>query len=107
MSYLSSSTTERDSGRFVSPSEMVSRRTEELLATKGLELFSDPQNLPNDDALLSQLVRPLESYWGATDVYSILQSNPTAANFCGKVFKNGEPAVFCKCVKYELLLLQF
>ena len=84
--------------------KMVSRRTEELLATRGLELFSDPNNFPNDEILLSRLVLPLEACWGANDVYAILQSSPTATNFCGKVFKNGEPAVFCKYVHVQCTL---
>ena len=69
------------------------------------DINNNIKHLPNDDTLLSQLVRPLESYWGATDMYSILQSKPTAAKFCGKVFKNGEPAVFCNCVEYELFFV--
>lgn len=72
-------------------------RTQEVLSERVLELFSDSNDhTPCDDVIQAQLMRPLESIWQANEVYKVLQKNPTAANFCGKVFKNGEPAVFCK-----------
>lgn len=74
----------------------ISQRTLKVLADKVLLLFSEPNAVPDDSVLQEQLLRPLEGIWHANEVCKVLQSNPTASNFCGKVFKNGEPAIFCK-----------
>lgn len=90
---------ERDSGNSVGGDITVSQvpgRVHEILANIVLELYADPNNLPDDNVLQTKLVCPLEATWRAKEILTVLQSNPTASNFCGKVFKNGEPAVFCK-----------
>lgn len=90
---------ERDSGSPVGSDIAVSQvpgRVHEILANVVLELYADPNNLPDDHVLQTKLIRPLEATWRAKEILTVLQSNPTASNFCGKVFKNGEPAVFCK-----------
>lgn len=77
----------------------ISKATRRLISQKALELFSNSNDYsPNDDTLQERLIGPLESIWRAGEIHGILQSNSTATNFCGKVFKNGEPAVFCKYV---------
>lgn len=76
----------------------VPRKVHQILAREGVDIFSDTHDPPDESVVQEKLIRPLEALWGASEVYRVLQSNPTIANFCGKVFKNGEPAIFCKLV---------
>lgn len=74
----------------------VPRKVQELLANVVLDLFTNCKELPTEHKIKARLIRPLEETWRAHEVYKVLQGNPTVSNFCGKVFKNGEPAIFCK-----------
>ena len=74
----------------------VPNKIHRILSKEVITLFRDSHELPDESLIQERLIRPLEALWGANEVYSVLQSNPTVANFCGKVFKNGEPAIFCK-----------
>ena len=76
----------------------VPRKVKELLANVVLDLFTNCKELPSEHKIKARLIRPLEETWRAHEVYKVLQGNPTVSNFCGKVFKNGEPAIFCKYV---------
>lgn len=74
----------------------VPQRVNDVLAKAVGELFLDFDQVPDEERLRTKLIRPLEATWSANEIYSVLQESPTASNFCGKVFKNGEPAIFCK-----------
>lgn len=76
----------------------IPRKVHQILAREGVTIFPDTHDPPDETVVQQNLIRPLEALWGANEVYRVLQSNPTVANFCGKVFKNGEPAIFCKLV---------
>jgi len=61
--------------------------------------FSDPNSSPEEDAVQQQLVEPLQWLLCAGDpavVLAGLEEHKVPSNFCGKVFKSGEPAYFCK-----------
>lgn len=74
----------------------VAKKTHELLSQIVPELFSDPEKLPDEAAVNARLLRRLEVLWRAKEVNSLLQERQVFSNFCGKVFKNGEPCVFCR-----------
>ena len=74
----------------------VPQRVNNVLAEAAPELFMDFDQTPDEERLRTRLIQPLEATWSANEIYSVLQESPTASNFCGKVFKNGEPAIFCK-----------
>jgi hypothetical protein len=77
---------------------LIHKRTLSLIAKKATQLFSDVEKIPDDIILQDHFIQNLERIWQAGDVYSILQSSQTTSNFCGKVFKNGEPGIFCRYV---------
>ena len=61
--------------------------------------FSDLNSSPEEDAVQQQLVEPLQWLLCAGDpavVLAGLEEHKVPSNFCGKVFKSGEPAYFCK-----------
>lgn len=74
----------------------VARKTHEILSQIVPELFADPNKLPDEAAVNARLLRPLEALWRAAEVNALLQERQVFSNFCGKVFKNGEPCVFCR-----------
>ena len=77
----------------------VPRKIYQILSKEVVCTFSENHDPPEESVIQAKIVRPLEGLWGAKEVYKVLQSVPTVANFCGKVFKNGEPAIFCKLVQ--------
>ena len=85
----------------------VSRKVHQILSQEVVDIFPDSHDSPKENVVQTRLISPLESLWGAKEVYKVLQSNPTVANFCGKVFKNGEPAIFCKSVMSIVYCLYF
>ena len=99
MSYFASEA-EKDTGMSFGNlvASEVPRKVTQLLAREVVNIFPDTQEYPDDSIVQARLIRPLEATWGASEVFRVLQSNPTVSNFCGKVFKNGEPAIFCKYV---------
>lgn len=74
----------------------VSRRTHDILTRVVLEVFRDPSNVPSEAVLNERLFRHLDELWRAREVNAMLQERQVVSNFCGKVFKNGEPCVFCR-----------
>ena len=74
----------------------VQRRIHELLSRVVPEVFTHPANIPDENVLDEKLIRPLEVLWRAKEVTALLQESRSSSNYCGKVFKNGEPCIFCK-----------
>ena len=70
------------------------------------DLFQNSADLntpPKDQAVFQCLINPLQWMLFGEDPASALasfESQDTHSNFCGKVFKSGEPAYFCKYVVY-------
>ena len=61
--------------------------------------YSNPNVPPEESTTQQQLVVPLQ--WmlcggDPTEMFATLEERKTQSNFCGKVFKSGEPAYFCK-----------
>lgn len=59
----------------------------------------DLNSSPKDQVVLKDLTDPLQWMLFGGDpivVFSKFENQGTTSNFCGKVFKNGEPAYFCK-----------
>lgn len=65
-------------------------------------LFGNLEDLnspPKDQSIVQELINPLQwMLFGGdpNDVLATFESQGTPSNFCGKVFKSGEPAYFCK-----------
>ena len=64
-----------------------------------LRSHGDLNSPPRDQTVIQKLTNPLQ--WllfggDPNDVLASFQSQGSASNFCGKVFKSGEPAYFCK-----------
>lgn len=74
----------------------VSRKTHDILTRIVPDLFAHPSNVPSEADLHAKLFRHLEDLWRAREVNALLQERQVVSNFCGKVFKNGEPCVFCR-----------
>ena len=61
--------------------------------------FEEPNTPPTEQAVHEQLTTPLQWMLFAGDpaaVFAGLEQQKTQSNYCGKVFKSGEPAYFCK-----------
>lgn len=61
--------------------------------------FKDPNTPPEESALQQRLVEPLQWLLCGGDpqvVFAGIEEHSVPSNFCGKVFKSGEPAYFCK-----------
>ena len=73
-----------------------------FLANAVCKVFStqeDPNSPPKDQLILQELINPLQwiLYGGDPNViFATFANQDTPSNFCGKVFKSGEPAYFCK-----------
>ena len=70
--------------------------------------FREPNSHPEEQAVLQYLTGPLQWMLCGNDpaiVFATLEQHTTPSNFCGKVFKNGEPAYFCKCECLMLIIL--
>lgn len=68
-------------------------------ACKVFSDFSDPYSPPEESAVQQHLVEPLQWLLCGGDpgiVLASLDEHKAPSNFCGKVFKSGEPAYFCK-----------
>ena len=89
-----SSSNETDKQLFMASE--VQRRIHELLSVVVPEIFTHPANIPDETVLEGRLKRPLDTIWRAQVVTALLQESTSSSNYCGKVFKNGEPCIFCK-----------
>lgn len=61
--------------------------------------FEEPNTPPTEQAVQQRLTTPLQWMLCAGDpamTFRGLEQQKTQSNFCGKVFKSGEPAYFCK-----------
>ena len=61
--------------------------------------YRDPNTAPDETRVKNELVAPLQWMLCGGDpaiVFSSLEENQSQPNFCGKVFRSGEPAYFCK-----------
>lgn len=74
----------------------VQKKIHELFSCVVPKIFIHPANIPDDTVLEVELLHPLETLWKEQEITALLQENTSTSNFCGKVFKNGEPCVFCK-----------
>lgn len=64
-----------------------------------LRSHEDLNSPPKDQTVVQKLTNPLQ--WlllggDPNDVLASFENHGSASNFCGKVFKSGEPAYFCK-----------
>ena len=77
-------------------------RLHTLLADSAICVFrdrSDPNSPPKDELVMEHLTVPLQWLLCGGDpatVFAGLEQSKTPSVFCGKVFKSGEPAYFCK-----------
>lgn len=68
-------------------------------ACKVFNEFKTPNAPPEENLVQRELVGPLQWLLCGGDpavVFAGLEEHRAPSNFCGKVFKNGEPAYFCK-----------
>lgn len=78
-----------------------------LLADSAILVFgerTDPNSAPRDEVVAEHLTAPLQWLLCAGDpatIFAGLEKNKTQSGFCGKVFKSGEPAYFCKFVQFS------
>lgn len=73
-----------------------------FLADTVCELFKSHEGVnsaPKDQTILQNLTNPLQWLLFGGDpnvVLATFENQGAPSNFCGKVFKSGEPAYFCK-----------
>lgn len=73
-----------------------------FLSSAACELFRNQEDLnspPKDQIVSQNLTNPLQwmLFGGDPSVaLTTFENQGTPSNFCGKVFKSGEPAYFCK-----------
>lgn len=71
------------------------------MACNNFDESRTPNTAPDEARVRDQLVTPLQWMLCGGDPsvsFCSLQEHQTQANFCGKVFRGGEPAYFCKSV---------
>lgn len=71
------------------------------MACKVFDEYNDPNSAPKEARVRDELVTPLQWMLCGRDptvAFCSLEEHQTQANFCGKVFRGGEPAYFCKSV---------
>lgn len=84
------------------PAIELSRALHTFLSDAVCELFKNQEDLnstPKDQVILKDLVSPLQWMLFGGDpniVLATFENQGPPSNFCGKVFKSGEPAYFCK-----------
>ena len=82
--------------------ERLGQRLSLFFADMACRVFDGEPNTPPDEARVrDELVTPLQWLLCGRDpaaAFRSLEEHQTQANFCGKVFRGGEPAYFCKSV---------
>lgn len=84
------------------PTTMLARKLHAFFADTACAVFKEfeePNTPPTEQAVHQQLTTPLQWMLFAGDpaaVFAGLEQQKTQSNYCGKVFKSGEPAYFCK-----------
>ena len=71
------------------------------MACKVFDEYHEPNSAPDETRVRDELVTPLQWMLCGGDpavVFCSLEEHQTQSNFCGKVFRGGEPAYFCKLV---------
>lgn len=89
----------------VVPTPLLARRLHAFFADTACAVFhefEEPNTPPTEQAVQQQLTTPLQWMLCGGDpvlTFAGLEQQKTQSNFCGKVFKSGEPAYFCKWVR--------
>lgn len=84
------------------PASSIPRKLHAFFANtvcKVFDEFNDANTPPEEQAVQQQLIGPLQWMLCGNDpavIFATLEQHTAPSNFCGKVFKNGEPAYFCK-----------
>ena len=84
------------------PSPLLGRRLHAFFADTACAVFhehEEPNTPPTEQSVQQQLTTPLQWMLCGGDpvvTFAGLEQQKTQSNFCGKVFKSGEPAYFCK-----------
>ena len=84
------------------PTSMLARKLLAFFADTACAVFNEfeePNTPPTEQAVQQRLTTPLQWMLCAGDpamTFKGLEQQKTQSNFCGKVFKSGEPAYFCK-----------
>ena len=84
------------------PTAMLARKLHAFFADTACAVFNEfeePNTPPTEHAVQQRLTTPLQWILCAGDpalTFAGLEQQRTQSNFCGKVFKSGEPAYFCK-----------
>jgi len=86
------------------PASKLQTRLYKFLANVVCDVFwtnDDLENAVKDHIIQSKLTNPLQWMLFGGDpvvVASTFEGQASPSNYCGKVFKNGEPTYFCKLV---------
>jgi E3 ubiquitin-protein ligase UBR2 len=84
------------------PPDRLPQRLSLFFADMACRVFDEtraPNSAPDEACVRDELVTPLQWMLCGRDpavAFCSLQEHQTQANFCGKVFRGGEPAYFCK-----------
>lgn len=84
------------------PTPMLARKLHAFFADTACAVFreyEEPNTPPVEQAVKQRLTAPLQWMLCAGDptlTFAGLDQQKSQSNFCGKVFKSGEPAYFCK-----------
>ena len=87
------------------PPERLGQRLSLFFADMASRVFDEsrePNTAPVEAEVRDELVTPLQWMLFGGDpavAFHSLEEHQTGANFCGKVFRGGEPAYFCKSVR--------
>lgn len=86
----------------VFPPSLLPQKLHAFLASavcKVYDEFGSPDQPPEDGVVQQRLLGPLRWLLCGEDpevVFAGLDQHKAPSNYCGKVFKSGEPAYFCK-----------
>ena len=89
------------------PPASIHQKLNVFFANMACDVFSEfrePNSAPDETRVKDGLLTPLQ--WmlcggDPTVMFSSLEEHQSQSNFCGKVFRSGEPAYFCKLVGEE------
>ena len=87
------------------PPDKLPQKLSLFFADMACKVFDEsraPNTAPDEARVRDELVTPLQWMLCGRDpavAFCSLEEHQTQANFCGKVFRGGEPAYFCKWVR--------
>ena len=90
------------------PPSKLQARLYKFLANVVCDVFwtsDDPEKTVKDHVIQSKLTNPLQWMLFGGDpivVAATFEGQTSPSSYCGKVFKNGEPAYFCKLVLLQV-----